>query len=137
MSDDPDPGTRAGLIAHLATIAPQLAGLRKWASIQPISPEFKAALQAQILVKQHRVDFVQLVLADMDKVIGDLANLVADGYPVLPNVVVAEDVISEFEQDRNELLTAIAVFQAPDPTAVFFDPTVPSTATKQTVPKQS
>lgn len=137
MADDPGPGLRDALVAHLARLAPQLAGLRKWASISPITPEFKSALQTQIRIKQHRVDLVQLVLSDMDKTIGDLANLEQDGYPALPSAVVSEGIISEFVTDRNELLVAIAVFQPPDPVTVFFDPTVPSTARRQPVPRQS
>jgi hypothetical protein len=111
MADDPNPTLSAQLLAARAVLAPQIRGMGDFENTS-ISVELKSKLEEVKSARVHRDVLLAAALSARDTYIVALSNLEADGYPALPNVQVANSLLSEIKEEQDDLSAAIQVFVA-------------------------
>ena len=131
---DPNPALRAELMAALAVIDPQIAGLVRLlaASTTPSSdpamptilqsPELQARFQAAYEGRESRRILLQAVVDALDAVVAARRRLHTNGYPNLDVLPLVPTLLDELRAERANLEAAIAQFQAATPETGDFHP---------------
>ncbi len=108
---DPPQGFRAELLAAIAVIEPQLEGLdtlSKAGLSEPITKIILATYEG----RQRRKALIQYVITALNVVLEKWAQLIADGYPTLPQSTVSEALAKELEEEMAAILAAKKIFEA-------------------------
>jgi hypothetical protein len=113
---DPNPALRAELLAAKAILDPQIRGLRHLAT-PDLSDELNLSISEQVVIRERRDILVQAVLDQLDATLAALVALYADGYPILPPVVIVAPQFDELQADAADIAAALAIFNAQSQTA--------------------
>ena len=127
MADDPNPASRAELLAALAVIEPQIRGLEALLKF-PISSDTEAGIMAAIDLRTRRRDLIRAELDALDAGAAAQMALEADGYPALDPMPVAPEMVQEILRDLADLEAAIGVFTQGHPETGDFNPQRSTTA---------
>lgn len=114
MAEDPNPTLRSELMAAFNIITPQVRGLNDLTKVS-LSDPVKAVINDQIFIRTRRKDKIQNVLNALDNVIKTLVVLEDDGYPVLPHVEVDKVILTELEEQKQDVNIAINIFEPEEP----------------------
>lgn len=103
VPDDPDSDALlADLNTQLTVLGPEIQGLNDFISMS-VSADLKAELDSVLTARMLRQSLIQTVIAD-------LTALLADGYPLLPAIIVPESLFSELQEQNTALAAALAMF---------------------------
>lgn len=111
MADDPNPAISEQLEAARGVLAPQIRGLADLANVS-ISTTLRDKIKMVENARKRRDDLILTALNARDGYIAALAALEADGYPDLPNIPIAGDLLAEIEGEFEDLMASVQLFQA-------------------------
>ncbi len=111
MVDDPSPALRAEIQTAVDALEPIIRGLQDFAKMS-ISPDAIKAINAELVVRQRRLDLLNTLLASMGSVISNLNALYTDGYPTFSPNQGAQAVFQEIQTETADLQLASNLFRA-------------------------
>lgn len=111
MANDPGPNFRSELLSALDVLNPQIEGLDTLLQAG-LSSEISTILQETISARRRRKSLIDAVIAALDTVLARLADLLADGYPALPGLMIDEILAAELKKEQDAIEAAIAIFAA-------------------------
>lgn len=110
MADDVNPALRTELEVALASLDPQLRGLRDLAATS-ISGDLKAEVLRQIEIRQRRGELILKVLGFLDNAVAARANLEQDGYPEIEGSQLPNSLFKELGREKADYESAVSIFK--------------------------
>jgi hypothetical protein len=112
MANDSISALKAELEAALIPLNDQISG-NSDTSLHPITDALRSQLGSAVTAMSHRRDLINQALDDINKLLGDLQTLEADGYPTPQTFEMSDVVMGELNGEITQGRAGASVFHSP------------------------